>query len=199
MRRGSGPKEQERVQKKVFTNWTNHYLAQIEEKTKLLTEQMAYLQTCASSTSSIDSIGQAQSPMPSYVDSPQRLTSAAPAAAIKPTAIDRWKGGARKALLHWVKNSISQAQLINGSKAQEKHYRGCRAVSKGTRVGLLLLQPIKAKFRRSVLTDTSVVRPTLILVISRSVACLSTLIILLVSVIKWTQLAPALSTGGDYS
>lgn len=79
---------------------------QIEEKTKLLTEQMAYLQTCASSTSSLDSIG-AHSPMPS-VDSPHRLISTAPAAAIKPTVVDKWKGGARKALLHWVKNSISQ-------------------------------------------------------------------------------------------
>ncbi|GIY79299.1 nesprin-1 [Caerostris extrusa] len=79
----------------------------IEEKTKLLTEQMAYLQTCASSTSSIDSIGQTQSPMPCF-DSPTEIDECCPAAAIRPTAIDRWKGGARKALLHWVKSSISQ-------------------------------------------------------------------------------------------
>ncbi|KAG8185176.1 hypothetical protein JTE90_025851 [Oedothorax gibbosus] len=88
--------------------WTIILHFQIEEKTKLLTEQMAFMQTCADSTSSLDSIGRTHSPMPSFDASPQKLTSTAPAAAIKPTAIDRWKGGARKALLHWVKNSISQ-------------------------------------------------------------------------------------------
>ncbi|KFM65658.1 Nesprin-1, partial [Stegodyphus mimosarum] len=49
--------------------WTIILHFQIEEKTRLLTEQMAYLQTCASSTSSIDSIGRTHSPVPS-VDSP---------------------------------------------------------------------------------------------------------------------------------
>ncbi|GFY40265.1 nesprin-1 [Trichonephila inaurata madagascariensis] len=42
--------------------WTIILHFQIEEKTKLLTEQMAYLQTCASSTSSIDSIGRHKVP-----------------------------------------------------------------------------------------------------------------------------------------
>ncbi|XP_054713817.1 LOW QUALITY PROTEIN: muscle-specific protein 300 kDa-like [Uloborus diversus] len=87
--------------------WTIILHFQIEEKTKLLTEQMAYLQTCASSTSSLDSVG-AQSPMPYLESSPQKLLGTAPAAATKPSPADRWKGGARKALLHWVKNSISQ-------------------------------------------------------------------------------------------
>lgn len=67
---------------------------------------MAYLQTCASSTSSLDSIG-VQSPISSR-ESPHRFMSTAPAAAAKPVVVDKWKGGARKALLHWVKNSISQ-------------------------------------------------------------------------------------------
>ncbi|XP_022255070.1 nesprin-1-like [Limulus polyphemus] len=124
--------EQERVQKKVFTNWINHYLAQhappyriekllndlrdgtkllallevlsgerlIEENTRLLADQLS--QIPSSSTSSIDSVGQ----VPCGEVLMHGVTPGTPLG--KPSPLDRWKGGARKALLQWVKNSISQ-------------------------------------------------------------------------------------------
>ncbi|XP_067130355.1 LOW QUALITY PROTEIN: muscle-specific protein 300 kDa-like [Centruroides vittatus] len=85
--------------------WTIILHFQIEENTKLLAEQAAYLQL--SSTSSVESIGKG-SPLPSPGAAQPSVVSVQATAAKQITPAERWRGGARKALLQWVKNSISQ-------------------------------------------------------------------------------------------
>ncbi|KAL1429845.1 hypothetical protein MTO96_015706, partial [Rhipicephalus appendiculatus] len=71
--------------------WTIILHFQIEEHTRLL----------AGSPASLD-----DSSLESTMLQEQLATQ--PVSPRRPTAAERWKGGARKALLHWVKNSISQ-------------------------------------------------------------------------------------------
>ncbi|KAL1467852.1 hypothetical protein MTO96_041868, partial [Rhipicephalus appendiculatus] len=71
--------------------WTIILHFQIEEHTRLL----------AGSPASLDDSSLESTML-------QEQLAAQPVSPRRPTAAERWKGGARKALLHWVKNSISQ-------------------------------------------------------------------------------------------
>ncbi|XP_049266951.1 muscle-specific protein 300 kDa isoform X1 [Rhipicephalus sanguineus] len=71
--------------------WTIILHFQIEEHTRLLAGSPASLDDSSLESTTL-----------------QEQLAAQPVSPRRPTAAERWKGGARKALLHWVKNSISQ-------------------------------------------------------------------------------------------